>query len=113
MHFLDCSAPFTVTQCSLKVRFFQVEIMLLRYEYDTLILGSGPMNGVDDPSLAKSSAISLPIIPSCPGTQTRVTWFICDIRWRTSLHSNANEDVNLYLPSVFKVPWRSVQMEIG
>src|ERR1700744_1709496 len=46
IHFLACSALFTVTQCSLKVRFFQVEIMLLRYEYDTLILGSGPMNGV-------------------------------------------------------------------
>ena len=43
IHFLACSALFTVTQCSLKVRFFQVEIMLLRYEYDTLILGSGPM----------------------------------------------------------------------
>ena len=57
IHFSACSDPLTVTQCSLKVRFFQVEIMLLRYEYDTLILGSGPMNGVDDPSLAKSSVV--------------------------------------------------------
>jgi len=55
--FLACSALFTMTQCSIKVRFFQVEIMLLRYEYDTLILGSGPMNGVDDPSFAKSSVV--------------------------------------------------------
>jgi hypothetical protein len=35
--------------------------------------GSGPVNVFADAFLAKASAFSLPAIPQCPGTHTRVT----------------------------------------
>ena len=37
--------------------------------------GCGPNNGIADACLASLSASSLPVIPQCPGTQTRVTSF--------------------------------------
>jgi hypothetical protein len=37
--------------------------------------GSGAVNVFAEPSLAKASTFSLPAIPRCPGTHTRVTLF--------------------------------------
>ena len=47
--------------------------------------GSGPMGMLLDPSLASSSASSLPYTPSCPGTHLSSTrWEVPSVlRWST------------------------------
>ena len=49
--------------------------------------GSDPWSGVPDPLLANSSAVSLPAMPSCPGTHINITLLRSASFCNASLHS--------------------------
>ena len=66
--------------------------------------GSGPTKVVVAPFLASWSAFSLPSIPLCPGTHTRVTLFWFPSVFRSCRHSHTSFEVTSHLGSTALQP---------
>jgi hypothetical protein len=69
-----CLSPIMTSQCFLWFLFVQSQTAFLATQIEMLQAGSGPVNRCSDPVLASWSTISLPTIPSWPGTH--ISWTI-------------------------------------
>jgi len=101
------SRPRHHTPCRLTNR----RLILLRIScLETPKAGSGPTNFRAEPSLASSSAISLPLTPACPGTQYSPTACRVDISFNVFWHCWTNGGVVLTYWRAFKAAWLSNQI---
>jgi hypothetical protein len=71
-----CLSPVRDSQYSWCFLLIQSLTALLATPLEIPQAGSGPMSGWSDPVFANWSAISLPAIPSCPGTH--ISWTLLD-----------------------------------
>jgi hypothetical protein len=86
-------------------------LILLRIScLDTPKAGSGATNFRAEPSLARSSAISLPRTPACPGTQYSPTACRVEISFNAFWHCWTNGDDVLTAWRAFKAAWLSEQI---
>lgn len=95
IQFFDCLAIPESLQAFAKASTLHSSTKACRVANGTGMPGSGPSRGVFDAVLAKSSAISLPSIPLCPGTHVNVTGHLLANESRMSLHSRARAEENL------------------
>ena len=83
----------------------QSVILLRKSCPETTKAGSDPTNFRTEPSLAGSSAISLPRTPECPGTQYNPTACRVEISFNAFSHCWTNGDVVLRAWRAFKAAW--------
>ena len=80
--------------------------------FEIPITGSRPVGFCFDASLASLSAVSLPLIPLCPGIQWTVTWLSSAILFNASWHSQTSVEVVTNLLSVVMAALLSEQMRM-
>lgn len=92
MNCFACRCPGMFSQYEVFVCSSHSLISCFMWLFCTPQQGSGPVNGDMAPRLASSSAVSLPGMPSCPGTHHIVTWFLCASCLRLPRHSQTSLD---------------------
>jgi hypothetical protein len=85
-------------------------IVFLRSCLETPKAGSGPINPEAEPFLASSSAVSLPLTPTCARTQNNPTACRTEILFNASSHWRTNGDVVLTAPRAFRAARLSEQI---
>ena len=106
---LQPSISFQVLKCWCSVQFL---IASLAKRLGIPRAGYGPSIGIADACLASLSACSLPRMPWCPGTQTKVTSLRLADAKRASRHSATTLEVTFGPLSALNAAWLSEQLRI-